>query len=93
MATKEKMIRRAKVTLKGCRSYKLNGKKWKKDMADIVKGNKIDDFKNNGFFHVRELEPVEKKKKKKKDSESSSKKKSSKKLRKPYEKIFNNLLW
>lgn len=78
---KTKLIRRAKVVLTGAKSYKLAGKTFKQNVSEIVKGNDVEEFINNGYFRCRELEPVEKKVKKKKkkssDDDSSSKKKKS----------------
>jgi len=77
MATK--LVRRAKVVLKGAKSYKLAGKSFKQNVPAVVKGSDVDEFMNNSFFKCREIEPVEKEvKKKKKSSDSSSKKKKKK---------------
>lgn len=80
-----KLMKRAKVILKGAKSYTLAGAKYIKDVPKIVKGEAaIEEFMNNGYFVVTHLESkvVKKKKKKLKEPSSPSKKKVKKKASK-----------
>lgn len=72
--SEQKLVKRAKVILKGSKTYKVNGRKFIKDVPEILKGSIIDGFRTNGKFKVIDMEP----KKVKKISKDSSKSKSSK---------------
>lgn len=73
----EQLVKRAKVTLKGSKSYTLGGQQFVKDVPVIVKGSLVDQFAANGYFKCVHLEAkaVEK-------SEKSSGLSSKKKLKK-----------
>lgn len=72
---KEKKVvkkrRRARVVLRGARTYQLAGRRFIKDVPQLVVGDDlVETFMLNGYFHVTELEPQVAKKKKKKKSSS-----------------------
>lgn len=66
---KEKLIRRAKVTLTKGKTYSLAGRKYIRNVPVIVRGSLCDEFKNNGYFTCTELDPKPAKKKKNKSSD------------------------
>ena len=64
---------KAKVILRGAKTYNLGGMRWIKDVPKIVHGeDKVKEFKENGYFYVVMLK-----------SKSDKKKKSSKKAGSP----------
>lgn len=82
-----KKIQRAKVILKGAKTYTHAGRKFVKDVPVIIKGSLCNEFKSNGYFKYVEIEPKEVKKaqtsgeglapaKKKAKNKSSSKNKN-----------------
>ena len=46
----------ARVTLKGAKSYVLNGLRWIKDVPKILKGDAVLEYQQNGYFYVHVLE-------------------------------------
>ena len=51
----------ARVILKQAQTYSLGGRRFIKDVPQIVTGDEVDQFKNNGYFHVTMLKTAEKK--------------------------------
>lgn len=75
---------RAKVVLRGARTYTLGGKRWIKDVPGIVNGDAVKQFQENGYFYVAVLKSkdAKKTKKSKSDAEPQANKKKKKKLKK-----------
>lgn len=86
MATKE--IRRARVILKECRTYThpASGKKFIKDVPQIVRGEEVQEYINNGFFKVTELESKTVKVKKKKNTQDDESEETASKPKKKLKK-------
>lgn len=45
----------ARVVLKGSRTYSLGGRRFIKDVPQIIQGDDVASYKENGFFHVTML--------------------------------------
>ena len=76
-----KDVQRARVVLRGSKTYNLGGKRWIKDVPIIINGKAVNTYKNNGHFHITMLKSktvdVESKPKVKKSSTTDKKKKKS----------------
>ena len=47
----------ARVTLRKAKTYNLGGKRWIKDVPQLVRGEEaVQEFQNNGYFRVHILE-------------------------------------
>jgi len=76
----EKLVKRAKVILKGAKSYNVGGQRFVQNIPVIVKGSMVDELKHNGYFKFTEMEPkIVEKKSDSSESEDGSKKKLKKK--------------
>ena len=71
---------KAKVILRGARTYNLGGKRWIKDVPNIIHDDAIKQYKENGYFYVVILKSNGPKKKK---GSKESKPKSNPKAGKP----------
>lgn len=66
-------MKRARVVLKGAKTYTLGNRRWIKDVPGIVKGDEaVKAYKQNGYFRVTILESKSKKKKPKRLNKESS---------------------
>ncbi len=74
-----KMLK-AKVVLRGARTYTFGGKRWIKDVPCIVTDDDIKQYRENGYFYVAMLQSSGSGSKKEK---ASKRKKSSSKKAKP----------
>jgi hypothetical protein len=55
---------RARVVLKGCKTYVVGGKKWIKEVPKVIEGKGlIKSFQENGYFNVAVLKEKKKTKK------------------------------
>ena len=77
---------KAKVVLRGARTYTLGSKRWIKDVPCIVTDDNIKQYKENGYFYVAMLQSsgsqkMEKSRKKLKSSSKKAKSKSGAKKR------------
>lgn len=45
----------ARVILKGAKSYRLGGRRFIKDVPQVIKGDEVTQYLENGFFHVAML--------------------------------------
>ena len=71
------MTKIARVVLRKAKTYNLRGKKYYKDVHQIVKGEDVDEFINNGYFYCKLLKA---KKPETKIEESEAQKTKKKKL-------------
>jgi len=63
---------KAKVILRGARTYTLGGKRWIKDVPGIVNGDDVKQYKENAYFYVVMLKDSGPKKKKEKEKQSKA---------------------
>jgi len=45
-------IQVARVILKKCRTYRVGDRRFIKDVPQVIKGDEVDEYKDNGYFHV-----------------------------------------
>lgn len=68
---------KARVVLRGAKTYNLGGERFIKDVPKVVSGeSKVKLYKQNAYFHVVELKSAAKKKSKSKDKDGGESKES-----------------